>query len=181
VFITTAGCVEMLLYCLVSGFAGVFTERLLKAHATDMSFYTQSLLLYAFGVALNAVAFATSENRSLMDGYSPLTSVIIASQVACTYLTCVVPHVHLTPQALNGVLYGVIMRYADNMLRLFIIGGAMLLSTLLSTTVLQLETRPVFWVALLLVGLALSLYYAPAGARAGPTSTSAPRKTTINL
>jgi hypothetical protein len=62
---------------------------------------------------------------------------------------------------LNGLLYGAIMRYADNMLRLFVIGGAALLSTALAAAWLGVRPTVSFAAAVGLVLLALALYYPP--------------------
>jgi drug/metabolite transporter (DMT)-like permease len=80
-FITPLGLAEMLGYCLVSGFAGVFTEKLLKESAAGLSFYLQNLLLYVFGVGLNAVAWWWWAPSSGGGSFTPLVWIVVASQV----------------------------------------------------------------------------------------------------
>ncbi|XP_033634727.1 probable UDP-sugar transporter protein SLC35A4 [Asterias rubens] len=144
VFVTFTGILLMAVYCIVSGAAGITTEFILKWHSQS-SLHLQNLHLYLYGVTFNLVAFyystwGSSEVR-FFDGYSTWTFVIIISQ------------------AVIGLIMSVIMKHGSNILRLFVISCAMVVNTVLSKLVFSLQPGIDFWLAFVLVLLALYLYY----------------------
>jgi hypothetical protein len=95
-FVTVRGLGLMLVYCAISGFAGVYTEVVLKSQPTQ-SYFVQGLKLYAFGVAVSLLqAWRAGALRipSGLDtsGFSSWTWAIILTQ------------------ALNGLIYGAVMK-----------------------------------------------------------------------
>ncbi|CAB4027520.1 probable UDP-sugar transporter SLC35A4, partial [Paramuricea clavata] len=110
----------ILVFCCISGTAGVYTEYILKKQA-KLPFAVQSIMLYVFGVGMNFFAFFTSQlfktsdekfdfkgGGDLFEGFSIWTAVIIGSQ------------------ALSGIINGAIMKQASSLTRLVMIAGAML-------------------------------------------------------
>ncbi|CAH8602795.1 unnamed protein product [Heterobilharzia americana] len=54
--ITTKGVIMVSIYCTISGLSGVYTEHVMKKHAT-MNIHLQNFLLYTFGSILNGIVF----------------------------------------------------------------------------------------------------------------------------
>ncbi|KAL5005521.1 hypothetical protein ScPMuIL_018977 [Solemya velum] len=122
-YLTLTGLLMMLAYCTVSGLAGVYTEYILK-NQYETSLHLQNILLYTFGITLNGGVWLTnhlrqetSERKNLFEGYSTYTWIIIATQ-AC-----------------NGLIMSAVMKHSSNIMRLFIISTAMIVTTLLSMVV----------------------------------------------
>ncbi len=62
-------------------------------------------------------------------------------------------------QAVIGLIMSIIMKHGSNILRLFVISCAMVVNTILSKLVFSLQPGVDFWLAFVLVLLALYLYY----------------------
>ena len=107
VFITPAGVVGMLLYCLNSGFASVYSELIMKQNPEP--FITQSIKMYFCGTVVNAVLAAVHAmlshddatvlsfvtDHTITRGFTPLTWAIVASQ------------------AINGMIYGFVLKVGE--------------------------------------------------------------------
>uniref|UniRef100_A0A4W3JEE8 Solute carrier family 35 member A4 n=1 Tax=Callorhinchus milii TaxID=7868 RepID=A0A4W3JEE8_CALMI len=139
-YITMQGLAMMLVYCTISGLSAVFTERILKSQQLPLNL--QNLFLYLFGLLINlGVHLASSPDGGFFQGYSVWVGLIISTQ------------------ALNGLLMSVVMKYDTNITRLFVISCSMLVNTTLSVCFFSLQLTPHFLVAVLLVSLAIHLYY----------------------
>eukprot|EP00061_Rhincodon_typus_P012452 g38205.t1 len=139
-YITLQGAIAITAYCSISGLSAVYTEWALKSQPLPLNL--QNLFLYAFGVAVNLMVHtASSPSTSFFQGYSVWVAVIIGSQ------------------ALNGLLMSVIMKYNNNMTRLFVISCSMLVNAALSVLLFDLQLTPLFFVAVGLICLAIHLYY----------------------
>ncbi|VDM04206.1 unnamed protein product [Schistocephalus solidus] len=62
-------------------------------------------------------------------------------------------------QAISGIFMGFVMKYASNLVRLFIISSAMVVTTLLSVLIFGLVLKLSFVLSALLVCVALVLYH----------------------
>lgn len=139
-YITLPGLLLMLLYCLISGLSAVYTEMTLKTQ--DIPLNLQNIFLYLFGVAMNLITHVSSSPRnSFFEGFSIWVWVIIVSQ------------------AVNGLIMSAIMKHSSNITRLFVISFSMLANGLLSFIILELQLTALFFSAVLLIGLAVYLYY----------------------
>ncbi|XP_030621641.1 probable UDP-sugar transporter protein SLC35A4 [Chanos chanos] len=141
VYVTTWGLLLVLVYCFVSGLAAVYTERVLKTQRLPLSL--QNLFLYAFGVLINVASHFSSagEEQTFLEGYSVVVWLIIAGQAA------------------NGLLMSVVMKHGTGITRLFIISSSMLVNSVLSWAVLGLQLTPFFLCSVVLIGMAVYLYY----------------------
>lgn len=139
--ISAWGLLLVLSYCLISGLAAVYTELILKTQKLPLSL--QNLFLYIFGVAVNGMAHLLGAGGELgfLEGYSPTVWAIVAGQAA------------------NGLLMSVVMKHGSSITRLFIISCSMLVNAALSWALLGLQLTPLFALAVLLIGLAIHLYY----------------------
>ncbi|KAG7275729.1 hypothetical protein CRUP_009832 [Coryphaenoides rupestris] len=141
--ITTWGVILVLLYCLVSGLAAVYTERVLKSQRLPLSL--QNLYLYAFGVAINGAAYLSGGDAvgegGFLEGYSAAVWAVVAGQAA------------------NGLLMSVVLKHGSGITRLFVISSSMLVNALLSWAVLRLELTPMFLLPVAMTAGAAYLYY----------------------
>ncbi|CAL1526983.1 unnamed protein product [Lymnaea stagnalis] len=149
IHITFLGLGTLLCYCFISGFAGVFTEYILKKDV-EMSVYYQNVLLYIFGVLFNFILWViqayqksstTDENYFyLFQGYSVFTWAVIITQAA------------------TGIIFSLIMKYNNNIVRLFIIAAAPLITTALSYYLFGLQIHAEFAVSATFILIAAVLY-----------------------
>ncbi|TRY91348.1 hypothetical protein DNTS_030148 [Danionella cerebrum] len=138
--VSSWGFLCMFLYCLVSGLAAVYTEHVLKTQCLPLSI--QNLFLYAFGVGINLGSHLWSGGQQgFFEGYSELVWIIIAGQAA------------------NGLLMSVVMKHGTGITRLFVISSAMLVNAVLSWGLLGLQLTPYFLFPVVLIGVAVYLYY----------------------
>jgi len=143
--ITAWGVFLVLLYCLVSGLAAVYTERVLKSQRLPLSL--QNLYLYAFGVAINVAAYLSGGGGGadgaggFLEGYTAAVWAVVAGQAA------------------NGLLMSVVLKHGSGITRLFVISSSMLVNALLSWAVLGLELTPLFLLPVAMTAGAAYLYY----------------------
>lgn len=139
-YITLPGLLLMLLYCFISGLSAVYTEKMLKTHKIPLNL--QNIFLYSFGIVINFLAYLSGSHSSgFLDGFSIWVLIIIISQ------------------ALNGLIMSIVMKYSNNITRLFIISCSMLVNGLLSYLLFQLQLTLLFFLAVILIGLAVYLFY----------------------
>ncbi|XP_067422981.1 probable UDP-sugar transporter protein SLC35A4 [Emydura macquarii macquarii] len=138
--VTIVGLLLISVYCLISGLSAVYTEVILKTQPLPLNL--QNLFLYFFGVLLNLIVHLLSSNGAgFLDGFSFWVLVIVVSQ------------------ALNGLIMSVVMKHSSNITRLFVISCSMLVNALLSVMLFSLQLTAFFFLAVLLIGLAIHLYY----------------------
>ncbi|XP_046373610.1 probable UDP-sugar transporter protein SLC35A4 [Haliotis rufescens] len=147
--LTVSGLIMLCTYCCISGFAGVYTEYILKKHY-QTSLHVQNTLMYTFGIVLNGGAWALQEAWSgqgedrrmdLFEGFTLKTWALVVSL------------------AFNGLIMSAIMKHGSNITRLFIISSAMLVTTLLSVAIFQLALNMYYVLAFILVIVALYMYH----------------------
>ncbi|XP_069619871.1 probable UDP-sugar transporter protein SLC35A4 [Ranitomeya imitator] len=139
-YVSLPGLLLMVVYCLISGLSAVYTEVTLKAQKIPLNL--QNIFLYSFGIIVNFLLhFTGSHSGGFLDGFSIWVLVIIISQ------------------ALNGLIMSAVMKHSSNLTRLFIISFSMLVNGLLSYLLLQLWLTPLFFIAVLLIGFAVYLFY----------------------
>nr|VZI15316.1 unnamed protein product [Spirometra erinaceieuropaei] len=143
--ITPKGIFMVTIYCTVSGLAGVYTEYILK-HRVHMSLNIQNGLLYIFGSLINGFLFVMDDLKrggdlNVFHGFSSYAWWLVLTQ------------------AISGIFMGFVMKYASNLVRLFIISSAMVVTTLLSVLIFGLVLKLSFVLSALLVCVALVLYH----------------------
>lgn len=113
----TAGLLAVLISCLLSGFTGVYFERLVKS--TSQTLWVRSLQLGIFGFLFGLAAVGITDygevsTNGFFQGYNVTTvSVVIL-------------------QAVGGLIVALVMKYADNILKGFATSISIVLSTVLS-------------------------------------------------
>ncbi|TYI45826.1 hypothetical protein E1A91_D13G065300v1 [Gossypium mustelinum] len=101
------GWIMAIVMALLSGFAGVYTEAIIKKR-TSRNINVQNFWLYIFGMAFNAVViliqdFDAAMNKGFFHGYSIITTLMILNH------------------ALSGIAVSMVMKYADKFVKVSIV------------------------------------------------------------
>lgn len=147
-FIRPWGLPMIFIYCILSGFAGVYNEWVLKKYYTE-SLHLQNIYLYTYGSLLNfipAVGIPLLLTRSFhhlnpFEGFSIYTWLLIATQ------------------ALNGLFMSAVIKHASNIVRLFVISFSLIVTTVLSVVIFHLTLNFYFFISFTAMMGALWLYY----------------------
>ncbi|GLJ08454.1 hypothetical protein SUGI_0089110 [Cryptomeria japonica] len=112
------GCMMAIVMALLSGFAGVYTELIIKKRPSR-NINVQNFWLYIFGMIFNVGAMLTQDHDDIMNkgffhGYSLIT--------VCTIIN----------HALSGIAVSMVMKYADNIVKVYSTSVAMLLTAIIS-------------------------------------------------
>ncbi|EDO43895.1 predicted protein, partial [Nematostella vectensis] len=137
------GLAAVVASCICSGFAGVYFEKTLKATQTPL--WARNLQLAFFGaiIALLGVAYndgAAVKQKGFFFGYGPLVYGIVFSQV------------------FGGLLVGIVVKYADNILKGFAAAVAIVLSCIMSVYMFGFKLSVEFVSGASLVIIAIVLY-----------------------
>ncbi|KAJ7969189.1 putative CMP-sialic acid transporter [Quillaja saponaria] len=113
------GWVMAIVMALLSGFAGVYTEAIIKKRPSR-NINVQNFWLYVFGMIFNAVAIVVQDfdavmNKGFFHGYSLITVLMILNH------------------ALSGIAVSMVMKYADNIVKVYSTSVAMLLTAVVSS------------------------------------------------
>ncbi|TPP67390.1 UDP sugar transporter protein SLC35A4 [Fasciola gigantica] len=146
--ISIVGIFMISIYCTISGLSGVYTEYVMKKRA-QMSIHLQNAMLYVFGVLINGLAFVTdvlcsddnSASWNVFKGFSHWTWLLIITQ------------------SVSGIFMGFVMKFSNNITRLFIISAAMLVTTFSAMLVFSLHLNAYFVASFILVFTSLYLYH----------------------
>ena len=147
-YITHVGIIMILIYSFISGFAGVYSEYLLKINFKN-TIHTQNIYLYTFGTIFNLItAYSTESNRetssvftfSIFSGFNGFTWVVIFSQV------------------FTGFAMSIVMKHSSNITRLFIISASLIVTTVLSVLFFNLNLNFYFYISFLAILIAIYFY-----------------------
>ena len=113
----TAGILAVLTSCILSGFTGVYFEKLVKH--TSQTLWIRSLQLAIFGFIFGLAAVGITDSgevysNGFFQGYNTTTIIVVILQ------------------AVGGMLIALVMKYADNILKGFATSISIVLSTILS-------------------------------------------------
>lgn len=108
----------MIIYSILSGTAGIFTEYLMKSRPSD-SFYLQNVKMYSWGVIINMSMLVFFHKGPLEDGIHNLNK----------WLTGLVVVNH----ALAGLFIAAVIKYGDNIARVYAHSMGMLLTMVVSS------------------------------------------------
>jgi probable UDP-sugar transporter A4 len=144
-YITHLGIIMILVYSFISGFAGVYSEKLLKQYS-KYSIHTQNIYLYTFGTLFNLITAYSSDQQStlnifkIFNGFNFFTWIVILSQV------------------FTGVSMSIVMKHADNIVRLFIISASLIVTAALSVLFFNLNLNFYFYFSFIAVIIACYFY-----------------------
>ncbi|CAM6084893.1 unnamed protein product [Calypogeia fissa] len=145
------GYLLALLSACLSAVAGVYTEFLMKKN--DDSLHWQNFQLYAFGVLFNGMNLASVDFRDkfanglwflrLFHGYNVVTLLVVIN-LGCT-----------------GLLVSWIMKFADNIVKVYSTSMAMLLTMVISVYLFNLVPTLQLFLGIVICGISLQLYFTP--------------------
>ncbi|KAL7531852.1 hypothetical protein ACHAXR_004275 [Thalassiosira sp. AJA248-18] len=146
------GLVAVLCAACTSGFSGVYFEKILKG--SDVSLWIRNIQmgLPSVIIALVTVFINDSEEvsrKGFFVGYSPLVVSVI------------------TVQAVGGLIVAVVVKYADNVLKVFASSFSILLSCIISAFAFDFRPNLLFLVGAFLVMLSTAMYSKPPSKKRG--------------
>ncbi|KAG0589992.1 hypothetical protein M758_1G061100 [Ceratodon purpureus] len=149
----------------LSALAGVYTEYLMKKNQDSL--YWQNMQLYAFGVLFNIARLTVDDIRTsfskgpwwyrLFNGYDFVTWMVVLNL------------------GFTGLLVSWVMKYADNIVKVYATSMAMLLTMVISIQLFNFKPTLQLFLGILICGMSLQLYYTPVEVLVGtPTSPPSP-------
>ncbi|KAH7441380.1 hypothetical protein KP509_03G035500 [Ceratopteris richardii] len=129
----------------LSALAGVYTEFLMKK--TNESLYWQNAQLYLFGVLFNFLRLVLEGGWQkvwgLFNGYDVMTWLVVLN-LGCT-----------------GLLVSWIMKYADNIVKVYATSMAMLLTMILSIFLFNFRPSLQLFLGIIICTMSLQMYFTP--------------------
>ncbi|XP_028088353.1 CMP-sialic acid transporter 4-like isoform X3 [Camellia sinensis] len=138
------GWVMAIVMALLSGFAGVYTEAIIKKRPSR-NINVQNFWLYVFGMGFNAIAILIQDfdavmNKGFFHGYSLITTLMILNH------------------ALSGIAVSMVMKYADNILKVYSTSVAMLLTAVFSVFLFGFHLSLAFFLGSTIVSVSVYLH-----------------------
>ncbi|KAI3795642.1 hypothetical protein L1987_38298 [Smallanthus sonchifolius] len=138
------GWMMAIIMALLSGFAGVYTEAIIKKRPLR-NINVQNFWLYVFGMIFNVVAMLTQDfdaivSKGFFHGYSPITVLMIINQ------------------ALSGIAVSMVMKYADNIVKVYSTSVAMLLTAVVSVFLFNFHLSLAFFLGSTVVSVSVYLH-----------------------
>ncbi|KAK2984461.1 hypothetical protein RJ640_026948, partial [Escallonia rubra] len=138
------GWIMAIVMALLSGFAGVYTEAIIKKRPSR-NINVQNFWLYVFGMAFNTVAILVQDfdavvNKGFFHGYSLITVLMILNH------------------ALSGIAVSMVMKYADNIVKVYSTSVAMLLTAVVSVFLFGFNLSLAFFLGSVVVSVSVYLH-----------------------
>ncbi|CAN6333231.1 unnamed protein product [Urochloa humidicola] len=138
------GWMMAIVMALLSGFAGVYTEAIIKKRPSR-NINVQNFWLYIFGVIFNLVAICVQDydavmNKGFFHGYSFITVLMILNH------------------ALSGIAVSMVMKYADNIVKVYSTSVAMLLTAVVSVFLFNFHLSLAFFLGSTVVSVSVYLH-----------------------
>ncbi|KAA0032985.1 CMP-sialic acid transporter 1 isoform X1 [Cucumis melo var. makuwa] len=135
----------------LSALAGIYTEFLMKKN--NDSLYWQNVQLYTFGAIFNMARLVADDFRGgfekgpwwqrLLNGYSITTWMVVINLGS------------------TGLLVSWLMKYADNIVKVYSTSMAMLLTTILSVYLFNFKPTLQLFLGIIVCMMSLHMYFAP--------------------
>lgn len=138
------GWIMAIVMALLSGFAGVYTEAIMKKRPSR-NINVQNFWLYIFGMIFNAIAIVIQDfdavaNKGFFHGYSLITTLMILNH------------------ALSGIAVSMVMKYADNIVKVYSTSVAMLLTAVVSVFLFRFHLSLAFFLGSTVVSVSVYLH-----------------------
>ncbi|XP_071726262.1 CMP-sialic acid transporter 2-like isoform X2 [Rutidosis leptorrhynchoides] len=138
------GWMMAIIMALLSGFAGVYTEAIIKKRPSR-NINVQNFWLYVFGMSFNVVAILVQDFNAVVDkgffhGYSLITVLMIINH------------------ALSGIAVSMVMKYADNIVKVYSTSVAMLLTAVVSVFLFNFHLSLAFFLGSTVVSVSIYLH-----------------------
>lgn len=138
------GWMMAIVMALLSGFAGVYTEAIMKKRPSR-NINVQNFWLYIFGMIFNVIAIFTQDfdavmNKGFFYGYTSITVCMIINH------------------ALSGIAVSMVMKYADNIVKVYSTSVAMILTAVVSVYLFQFHLSLAFFLGTIVVSVSIYLH-----------------------
>lgn len=138
------GWMMAIVMALLSGFAGVYTEFIIKKRPSR-NVNVQNFWLYIFGMVFNAMAIVVQDfdavvNNGFFYGYTLITVCMVFNH------------------ALSGIAVSMVMKYADNIVKVYSTSVAMLLTAVVSVFLFRFHLSLAFFLGSTVVAVSLYLH-----------------------
>ncbi|XP_057794768.1 CMP-sialic acid transporter 4-like isoform X1 [Salvia miltiorrhiza] len=138
------GWMMAIVMALLSGFAGVYTEAIIKKRPSR-NINVQNFWLYVFGMIFNVIAIVVQDfdavtNKGFFHGYSFITVLMILNH------------------ALSGIAVSMVMKYADNIVKVYSTSVAMLLTAVVSVFLFGFHLSLAFFLGSTVVSISVYLH-----------------------
>lgn len=140
------GLVAVISAACTSGFSGVYFERILKG--SEVTLWIRNIQMGLFSIAIAFVTAIVEDSDEISQkgffvGYSPIVITVI------------------TVQAVGGLIVAVVVKYADNVLKVFASSFSILLSCLISALAFDFRPNKSFLLGASLVLISTIMYSKP--------------------
>jgi UDP-sugar transporter A1/2/3 len=157
-----AGLVAVLCAACTSGFAGVYFERILKGSTTTLWLRNVQMglpsIVIAFFTIYSKDSAAVAEH-GMLGGFSSMVWTVVVVQAA------------------GGLIVAVVVKYADNVLKVFATSFSIIISCIISAIWFDFHATYLFILGAGCVVFATGMYSAPEGGR--PRTQRKSKKTTL--
>jgi len=141
----TVGLLMAIIMALLSGAAGVYTEMIMKKQL-QRNVNVQNIYLYSFGIVFNIFAiflydYDTVFGKGFFHGYNGIVCVMIVNH------------------AMSGIAVSLVMKFADNIVKVYSTSVAMILTTLVSIPLFGFNLTLPFVMGTAVVSVAVYLNY----------------------
>ncbi|KAF3684328.1 CMP-sialic acid transporter 4 [Capsicum annuum] len=149
------GWVMAIVMALLSGFAGVYTEAIIKKRPSR-NINVQNFWLYVFGMIFNAFAIMTQDFDAVMNEEFYNFDLIFCSGFFHGYSLITV--LMILNHALSGIAVSMVMKYADNIVKVYSTSVAMLLTAVVSVFLFGFHLSLAFFLGSIVVSVAIYLH-----------------------
>ncbi|KAL6211088.1 hypothetical protein ACLB2K_016316 [Fragaria x ananassa] len=161
------GWVMAIVMALLSGFAGVYTEAIIKKRPSR-NINVQNFWLYVFGMIFNAAAIVIQDfdavvNKGFFHGYSFITVLMILNH-ALSYVSLSLTFSYVSIQVsyicfiYSGIAVSMVMKYADNIVKVYSTSVAMLLTAVVSVFLFGFHLSLAFFLGSTVVSVSVYLH-----------------------
>ncbi|KAL6494881.1 CMP-sialic acid transporter 2 [Orobanche gracilis] len=143
IYLTLGGSPQVM--ALLSGFAGVYTEAIIKRRPLR-NINVQNFWLYVFGMAFNAIAIVVQDFDAVMN--KGILSWILVNHICHDFEPC----------SETGIAVSMVMKYADNIVKVYSTSVAMLLTAVVSVFLFGFHLSLAFFLGSTVVSISVYLH-----------------------
>ncbi|KAI6175490.1 hypothetical protein M3Y97_00694600 [Aphelenchoides bicaudatus] len=137
------GLISVITACIMSGFAGIYFEKILKG--SNVSIWLRNIQLAVLALPISLIIVAIKDHKAVADkGFMQGFDIIVWCVIAI--------------QTFGGLLIAVVIKYADNILKAFATSVAIIVSAIASIFIFNTYPQLLFIVGAILVIGAVILY-----------------------
>jgi len=138
------GIILCIIVSIMSPAAGIATEWIMKkSNMKNEPLHSQNMHLYFFGILFNIIGYIidTQPDKSFFDGHSWTSAAVILSY------------------AFTGLMVSLIMKYADNMVKIYAVAVSMALTLLISVLLFEEKATVDMFYGITVITLSIFIYF----------------------